>query len=151
MLIDQTDKKLLRLLQDKFPLVARPFRHIATSLAIEETEVIERTLKLKDAGIIRRIGPLFNPQKLGFKTTLFALKANDSNEDRVVSYLNTLPNITHNYKRDNEYNIWFTFAYKNDDELNSLKERLKCEFNIEDILELPSIKTYKLKTRFYAD
>lgn len=144
MQIDETDKKILKMLQHSFPLVARPFRRIAETLVIEETDVLERVEKLKASGVIRRIGAIHNPKKLGFKSTLIGLHANNIKITMITEYLNKQKGITHNYKRDNKYNVWFTFIYKQEAELDELIAKLKANFKIENILNLPAIMQYKL-------
>lgn len=148
---DDIDKKLIKLLQTAFPLVSRPFRHMATTLVIEEDEVIQRVKQLKDSGLIRRIGPLLDYKTFGYKGTLIAIKTNPDTENGLIDYLNSNKNITHNYKRDAEYDLWFTYIYKNDAELNNYIKEIMEKFNIEDILILPAVKTYKLRTEFHAD
>ncbi len=77
-----------------------------------------------------------------------AIKTSPNTEKNVVDYLNSHSTITHNYKRDAEYNIWFTYAYKTDSEKSDLIRELQTQFDINHLIELPSIKTYKLKTDF---
>ena len=147
-IMDKTDREILKILQEKFPLVTRPFRHIAVKLVIEESEVIERVSRMKEAGIIRRIGPVYDVSKCGYKSTLIALKAPVSVKNSLVDYINSFENVTHNYERDHDYNIWFTFIFQNDRELEGLEKDLRQRFDVEDILLLPSIKKYKLETNF---
>jgi len=143
--------KFTKILQNKFPLVSRPFRHMATTLVIEEEEIIDYVRRLKSAGIIRRIGPLFSPKAHGYQTLLVALQTHTDKEDGVVDYLNGHSTITHNYRRAGNYNLWFTYAYKNNNEKKDLIKTLRETFGIDNILELPSVKTYKLKTEFRLD
>lgn len=147
---NETDKKLLQLLQSSFPLVSRPFRRIAETLVIEESEVVERTKRLKEAGIIRRIGPSFNPKAFGYRSCLFAAKVPAENEEDAANYINTFRTVTHNYKREGSYNIWFTFAFKEEHELKELFSKLKSDYGATDILRLPATKMYKLRTEFHA-
>lgn len=146
--LDQTDKKILDILQSKFPLSTRPFRQIADKLVIEESEVIERIHRLKRSGIIRRIGPVFDPKKLGYKSTLIAISVPQESEETVVSFINGFDNVTHNYKRDNPFNIWFTFAYKDVEKLENFIDTLRREYGVQKLLHVPSTKIYKLKTEF---
>lgn len=149
--LDNTDKKLLTILQSRFPLVARPYRRIAEMLVIEESEVVERVKNLKKNGVIRRIGPNFNPHAFGYKSTLIAANVPKDHENDVINFINSFANVTHNYKRDCSYNIWFTFTYKSDDELSKIISDLKEKYGICEIVELPSTKAYKLRTVFDVD
>ncbi|WP_249175408.1 Lrp/AsnC family transcriptional regulator, partial [Clostridium tyrobutyricum] len=51
-----------------------PFQILSKKLYIDEVEVIERINKLKEEGIIRRIGGIFNSKKLGYTSTLCAAR-----------------------------------------------------------------------------
>jgi len=45
--------KLLNIIQNDFPIEAKPFLSIANQLGISETEVLEMIKELKEQGIIR--------------------------------------------------------------------------------------------------
>ena len=64
--IDDTDRAILNRIQSDFPITSRPYRTIAEELGLPENEVLKRILRLKESGIIRRIGGNFMPEKLGF-------------------------------------------------------------------------------------
>ncbi len=60
--MDEIDKKILNLIQDEFPLHKRPYGEIGKQVGINEKEAMERVQRLKDVGIIRRIGVVFEPK-----------------------------------------------------------------------------------------
>ncbi len=62
--MDEIDKKILNLIQEEFPLHKRPYKEIGRQVNIDEKEAVKRVQKLKDAGVIRRIGVVFEPKKL---------------------------------------------------------------------------------------
>ena len=72
MSMDAIDRKLLNLIQEDFPLAAAPFAEVAARLGIGEGEVLDRIGRLREEGIIRRIGAVFDLRKLGFVSTLCA-------------------------------------------------------------------------------
>ncbi|GAI37672.1 unnamed protein product, partial [marine sediment metagenome] len=109
--LDYIDKKLLNILQSDFPIVEKPFEDIAVSLNTTEKDVIQRIRLLKyENKIIRQIGPVFNTNSLGYNRSLAAFKVSEENIDRVAEIVNRHPGVSHNYKRDCEYNLWFTIA-----------------------------------------
>ena len=73
--MDETDRKLLNLIQQDFPIAAEPFAELGAQLGISETDVLERIKRLKDQGIIRRIGAVFDLRKLHFVSALCAARA----------------------------------------------------------------------------
>ena len=72
--MDDTDRAILNRIQSDFPITSRPYRAIAQDLGLGEDELIRRLRRLKDRGIIRRIGGNFSPDKLGFVSTLCAAR-----------------------------------------------------------------------------
>ncbi len=139
---------LLKILQYDFPVSTTPWRDIGKKLGVSENEVLEMVGDLKKEGIIRRIGAILAKEKLGFRSLLVALKAKDNCMDEVVTYLNSLEAVTHNYLREGEWNLWFTFSYFKEEELHELKSRIEDFSCVEDILILPATKTYKIDARF---
>lgn len=146
--LDDMDKKILNVLQTGFPLESHPFAKIAAQLSIKEDDVIARVKALKESGLIRRIGPLYDPKALGYKSMLMAIKTPDEHEERAVNFINSHDGVTHNYKREGPYNIWFTFIYRTDDELTGLIAKLKGEYKAEEVIDLPATHTYKLNATF---
>src|SRR4030043_772178 len=74
MKLDNIDTDLLNIIQAEFPLNREPFAALGLRLSIGSDEVIRRIERLKKGGIIRLIGPVFNPRRLGYQTTLVAMK-----------------------------------------------------------------------------
>ena len=107
--IDEIDSAILNRIQSDFPITPRPFLTVADELELTEKEVLERVARLKADGIIRRIGGNFVPGKLGFVSTLCAARVPIDKVDDFAQIVNRYPGVTHNYQRDNSYNVWFTF------------------------------------------
>jgi hypothetical protein len=59
--MDAINKAILNRIQSDFPITSRPFLTIAEELKLTEDEVLERISRLKEMGIIRRIGGNFVP------------------------------------------------------------------------------------------
>ena len=72
--LDDTDRKLLNLMQGSFDLVRRPFAHVAELAGIDEAEVMQRVQRLLDGRIIREITPIFDTRALGYSSMLVAAK-----------------------------------------------------------------------------
>jgi Transcriptional regulators len=60
--MDEIDKKILNILQKEFPLEERPFQIVAERCGLTEEEALSRIQKMKDDGIIRRIGAVLMGQ-----------------------------------------------------------------------------------------
>ena len=146
--IDDIDRALLNRIQSDFPVTSRPYRTIAGKLGLAEEDVIERVSRLKDAGIIRRIGGNFTPDKLGFVSTLCAAAVPEEKISRFAEVVNRYPGVTHNYRRDNEVNIWFTFIAPSMDEINANLKQIAEETGVTEILNLPATRVFKIRAEF---
>lgn len=146
--IDDIDRAILNRIQSDFPVASRPYRVIAEKLGLAEGEVIRRVLRLKEQGIIRRIGGNFTPDKLGFVSTLCAASVPEDKISRFAEVVNRYPGVTHNYRRDNTFNIWFTFIAPTMDEINANLKQIAEETGVTEILNLPATKVFKIRAEF---
>jgi len=146
--IDDVDKAILNRIQSDFPITSRPYRTIAEDLGLSEGEVLKRVSRLKASGIIRRIGGNFTPEKLGFVTTLCAAKVPEDKISQFAEVVNRYPGVTHNYRRENTFNIWFTFIAPSMDEIKANLEQIAAETGVTDILNLPATKVFKIRAEF---
>jgi DNA-binding Lrp family transcriptional regulator len=146
--MDDIDKKILNILQKEFPLEKRPFYVVAETCGISEEEALFRIQKLKDDGIIRRIGAVFDGAKLGRVSTLCAARVPQEKLESFVSTVNVSKGVTHNYLRDNEYNVWFTLNAATAQELESFLADLKKKTGITDILDMRAVRTFKIDATF---
>lgn len=146
--LDKTDKAILNRIQSDFPIDERPYRIIADTLGLNEDEVITRVRRMKENGIIRRIGGNFAPEKLGFVSTLCAGRVPLEKINDFTRTVNRYPGVTHNYLRQNSYNIWFTFIAPSHACINDSLAEIENESGISDILNLPATAIYKIRAHF---
>ena len=146
--MDKTDKRILNEIQSGFPIVSRPYLELGQRLDLSEQEVIKRLGRLKQDGIIRRIGGNFHSDRLNFTSTLCAAKVPEEKIEHFVEVVNRHPGVTHNYLRSHGYNIWFTFIAEDmayiEDALTGLSE----ETGVTEILNLPAVRMFKIKVDF---
>lgn len=147
--IDEVDQKLLNIIQKKFSLEERPFKVIADILNITEEEVLERVTRLKK-NVIRQISGIFDTKSLGYCSSLVAAKVNMNKIDEVAQIINQHPGVTHNYQRNDVYNLWFTIAVPPDSQLGLEKSvRILADLaEIDKIILLPTLKLYKIGVQF---
>ena len=146
--MDVIDKKILNIMQKEFPLTERPFEIIAEKCNISEEEALSRVQKMKDNGIIRRIGAVFDGAKLGRVSTLCAARVSQDKLEKFVNAVNAGKGVTHNYLRDNEYNVWFTLNAATAQELESFLADLKKKTGVTDILDMRAVRTFKIDATF---
>jgi len=146
--LDSIDSAILNRIQSDFPIASRPFLTVADELELTEEEVLERVARLKADGVIRRIGGNLVPGKLGFVSTLCAASVPADKIDRFAEIVNRYPGVTHNYQRDNTYNVWFTFIAPSREEIEENLKQIAKDTGIEDILNLPATKVFKIRAEF---
>ena len=141
--------EILSRIQKKFPLVAKPFRHIADELGISEDEVLEILQKEKSDGIIRQTSAIFDTKRLGYKSSLVAFKMDEDKIDKAVEIINSHPGISHNYERNHDFNIWFTLGVPPTSKLGLDKtvEIIAKLTEAEDFIMLPTLKLFKINVK----
>ena len=146
--MDDIDRAILNRIQSDFPITSRPYLAIADDLELSENDVIKRLVRLKENNIIRRIGGNFFPDKLGFVSTLCAAKVPEDKIESFARIVNYYTGVTHNYQRDSDFNIWFTFIASSMAEIEENLAAISRETGITDIFNLPATKVFKIKAQF---
>lgn len=145
--MDEIDKKILNLIQEEFPLHKRPYAEIGKHVGIGEKEAIDRIQRLKDAGIIRRIGVVFEPKKLDYTSTLCGVHVEEERLMELVAAINKHTGVTHNYEREGNLNLWFTIIADRTEEIDAFIEDLEQRFAVK-IYRFPKKRVFKIKTYF---
>jgi siroheme decarboxylase len=145
--LDETDKRLLNLMQGSFDLVERPFAHVAALAGVEEAEVLTRVQRLLDERIIRESTPIFDTRALGYRSMLVAAKVDAEHPHRAARFINSHPGVTHNYLRNHEFNLWFTIAVEPDSALglDGTLDVIAARTGAESIRQLPTLKLFKIR------
>ncbi len=146
--MDTIDKQLINLLQEKFPIASRPFLILGEQLGICEDEVIARIKALKESRYIRRLGGIFDSANLGYSSTLCALSVPAARVDEVAAVINRYECVTHNYLRDDHFNMWFTLIAPSKEKVEEILNDIREKTAVNQILSLPSQKVYKIRTNF---
>jgi DNA-binding Lrp family transcriptional regulator len=146
--VDAIDRKILNLIQTAFPVEAEPYRWIGEQVGVTGGEAFDRVRRLRESGMIRRIGAVFDPKKLGFISTLCAAQVSDEKLEDFVGQVNRYPGVTHNYRRNHAYNVWFTVIAAGEAELNNFLNEIKQNTGITDLISLRAVRTFKINARF---
>jgi DNA-binding Lrp family transcriptional regulator len=146
--LNGTDRTLLEQLQAEFPLVPQPFAALGQTLDLSGDEVLARVRGLKDGGIIRQIGAIFDTRRLGYQSTLVAFHAEEGRMEEVAARISAHPGVSHNYARPHHYNLWFTLAVPPEQEVEDEIQRLARQTSVDDWLNLPALRVFKLRTHF---
>jgi len=144
--LDDSDRRLMNLLQSSFPLEEEPFVAIAAAAALPLEEVLTRTQRLLEGRIIREITPIFDTRALGYQSMLVAARVDPEHPQRAARIVNAHPGVSHNYLRTHDFNLWFTIATPPDSELGleGTLEVLMRETGAESMRQLPTLTLFKI-------
>ena len=147
--LDPVDKRILGAVQSGFPVCERPFSKIAGSIGVSEQSLIERIEALKERRIIRRFGAVFDSRRLGYVSTLVAVRIPDAGHvPAVAAEINRFDEVTHNYERENRFNLWFTLIAQSRERIGEIISRVKSLPGVEEVRDLPADEMYKIKVNF---
>jgi DNA-binding Lrp family transcriptional regulator len=145
--LEELDRRLLNLMQGRFPIEPRPYARVAELAEITEQETMARVQHLLDERIIRQVTPIFDTRALGYSSMLVAAKVDAENPHRAAKVINAHPGVSHNYLRNHEFNLWFTIATEPDSKLGleGTLDALAQEAGAESVRQLPTLKLFKIR------
>src|ERR671916_538254 len=145
-MMDSTDKEILNLIQREFPLERELFAAIGREVGIAGDEVIRRIEALKRGRVIRQISAIFDTRVLGYESSLVAARIPAHRLGEGAKAINSHPGVSHNYERNNEFNLWYTVAVPPDSRLGleGTVEVLHKISEAEKSRILPTLKLFKI-------
>lgn len=151
--MDDLDRRILEALQYDFPLRERPFDLLAQRLGLEADLLWQRVRRMLEAGVIRRIGASLDSRKLGYCSTLAAIRVDPALVDRAAQVVGAYPQVTHSYLREHAFNIWFTLIAADRAQIETILREIRRELSLResDVLNLPMKRVFKLDARFRPD
>ena len=147
-LLDELDRIILNEIQSNLPIAPRPYQVLAEKLECSEEEIIRRVQKMKDREVIRRIGANCNSRKLGYTSTLCAAKVPLNLMERFIEVVNSYTGVTHNYRREHEYNIWFTLIAPSTEAIKRILGEITQRTGVEEVISLPAERLFKIQVDF---
>jgi len=142
--LDDLDRELLNAVQWDFPLDPRPFAVLADRLGLDEPAVRARVAKVKEAGVLRQLSAIFDTRALGYSSALVAAKVDADRIDDAAAVVSAHPGVSHNYKRNHDYNLWYTVAVPPGASLDAHVDTLHDESGSNVTRKLPTLKLYKI-------
>jgi DNA-binding Lrp family transcriptional regulator len=145
-MMDSTDKEILNRIQREVPLEREPFEAMGRELGIAGDEVIRRIEALKRARVIRQISAIFDTRVLGYESSLVAARIQAHKLGEGAKAINSHPGVSHNYERNNEFNLWYTVAVPPDSRLGleGTVDVLHRISGAEKTRILPTLKLFKI-------
>jgi DNA-binding Lrp family transcriptional regulator len=145
---DPRTAAILDRLQGHIPLVPRPFAAVASDLALTEDEVFRCIREQRARGVIRQVSAIFDTRSLGYQSSLVAACYPEDALDAAAAVINRHPGVSHNYRRDHEFNLWYTIAVPPGRSLDADVEALHRVSGALSSRLLPTLRTYKIGVRF---
>lgn len=142
-------KRLLDDFQRDFPLSPTPYRDIAGQLGVTETEVISALKELQDHQFISRIGAVIPPNQIG-TSTLAAMSVAESELATVAEFINSFPEVNHNYEREHKLNLWFVVVARDPERLQTVLTQIERHTQI-PVLPLPLLDDFFIDLGFKLD
>jgi siroheme decarboxylase len=145
-MMDSTDKEIINRIQREVPLEREPFEALGRELGIAGDEVIRRIEALKRARVIRQISAIFDTRVLGYESSLVAARIPAHRLGEGAKAINSHPGVSHNYERNNEFNLWYTVAVPPDSRLGleGTVDVLHHISGAEKTRILPTLKLFKI-------
>jgi siroheme decarboxylase len=142
--LQDLDRELLNAVQWDFPLTERPYAVLAERLGLIESELRDRVAHLKELGVLRQLSAIFDTRALGYNSALVAAKVDPDRVDDAAEVVNRHPGVSHNYKRNHAYNLWYTIAVPPGASLDDHIDVLHRESGSLVTRKLPTLRLYKI-------
>ena len=105
--LDPTDRRIVVALQGGLPLVAEPYRAVATDLGLSTADLMARLRRLRATGAIRRIGAVPNHYALGYRANGMSVwDVADERVGIVGPLVGALDYVSHCYRRPRHPPHW---------------------------------------------
>ena len=147
--LDATDRAILNALQVGFPLTPRPFADAGESLGVAEGDLIVRLTRLREIGAITRFGPFYDAEAMGGAFCLCAMDVPQARFEEVVTLVNALPEVAHNYERAHRLNMWFVLACEKPEGIGKAAARIERETGLK-VLRFPKLHEFFIGFRVAA-
>lgn len=147
--MDSIDRAIINGLQEGLGICERPYLEAAQRLGLEEDELIARLGRLLSEGILTRVGPLYQIERMGGAFTLAALHANAEDYDTVANVVNAMPEVAHNYARGHALNMWFVIATETPAEIEGVIHRVERETGCK-VFNFPKTREYFVELKLTA-
>lgn len=139
---------MLARIQGEFPLSPDPYADIARELGCPPEAVHESVLRLRQGGIVRRIGGSFAAAGLGYTSTLVAARVDPPQIEAAAAVASAFPEVTHNYERNAAFNLWFTVIAPDRQRLEAVLDAVRQAPGVRDLHDLPARRLFKIRVDF---
>lgn len=143
LIISDIERRILNIIQKDFSSSLTPFKKMADELGIQEDEFLARVEQLKSKGLLTRVGPFFNMDKTSGHISLVAMKVPEERFEEICELVNSFEEVAHNYKRDNDFNMWFVISGVSKNAVKEVLARIEGLTGLETY-DFPKLKEFVL-------
>lgn len=127
--VDETDKKIIRLMAGDFPLVEEPYKKLAVQVGLTEEELLTRIQNMVATKKIRKMGAVLRHGRVGFAANALCVwQVPKEAVERVALNMSQHPAVSHCYERiaapDWPYNLYTMIHAHSRAECEAVAEQL---------------------------
>ena len=152
--LSELDRKIVRLLQGEFPLVAEPYKVLAAEIGITEEQLLARIAAMREEKKIRKIGAVLRHREVGFTANCLCVwNVPDERVDEVARRMAEHPRVSHCYDRNREadwqYNLYTMIHGYSREECEAIAAEFADATGIDDRRMLYTKKEWKKTSMKY--
>ncbi len=144
--MNSLEQRLLNDYQRDFPLSPEPFAILADELGCTSREVLDKLSGLVAEGKVSRVGPVFQPNRIG-ASTLAAMAVPEDELEAVAAIVSEHAEVNHNYEREHRLNLWFVATARDQAHLREVLQAIEHRSG-HAVLPLPLVKAYHIDLGF---
>lgn len=141
-------EQLLNRIQKDIPIVKRPYQVLAQEVGLSEAEALAILHEVKAEGVLRQISGIFDTRTLGYKSSLVAARYAENQLDAGAECINGHPGVSHNYKRNHDFNLWYTIAVPPESDLEAHVQKMHEQSGAELTRLMPTLHLFKIGVEF---
>lgn len=147
--MDEIERAIINTLQGGLPVCERPFLAAAQALGLDEATLLARLDTMRGSGLLTRIGPLYQIEKMGGAFTLAALHAPAEDFEHIAQLVNARPEVAHNYQREHALNMWFVLATETPERIEQVIAAIEHDTGCE-VFNFPKSREFFVELKLRA-
>ena len=156
-MLDETDKAIVRTMQNDIPLVAQPYAAMADALGLSEEEFLQRLKRLKEEGKLRRIGVVLQHRRAGFTANALCVwQVPEAAVDRVGAAVSQEAAVSHCYTRtpvpEFPYNFYAMIHAQSREDCETIANRITAAHDLPKGEIFYSVREWKkISMKYFLD
>ena len=154
-MLDDRDWSVIEALQEGIAAEPRPYDRLAEAADMSVAEFLRHAQRLKDEGVIRRMGVRVRHHKAGIGGNVMSVwRVPEDDAERVGRLFSAMPEVSHCYTRmtypDFPYTLYAMLHARTEPQTEAIIERMSQESGIADCVKLRTVRELKKSTPRYT-